>query len=162
MGHMFWWIRSLWSQADLCLTPGWINLSKGPGISAPQFFCLYNGHTNTSCGVAVTMYMKNLFIINMRYRLPWRSSGWEFACQCKGHGFDPCSGKIPHALVQISPCPVATEPSLQSLQATATEACALASMLHKRGHCSEKLVHGNWRRAPLVAARESNQDLVPP
>ena len=29
--------------------------------------------------------------------LPTWSSGKEFACQCRGHGFDPWSGKIPHA-----------------------------------------------------------------
>ena len=28
---------------------------------------------------------------------PWWSSGWESTCQCRGHGFDPWSGKIPHA-----------------------------------------------------------------
>ena len=29
--------------------------------------------------------------------LPWWRSGWESACQCRGHGFEPWSGKIPHA-----------------------------------------------------------------
>ncbi|KAJ8786649.1 hypothetical protein J1605_006138 [Eschrichtius robustus] len=29
--------------------------------------------------------------------LPWWCSGCESACQCRGHGFDPWSGKIPHA-----------------------------------------------------------------
>ena len=32
--------------------------------------------------------------------LPWWRSGWESACQCKGHGFEPWSGKIPHAAEQ--------------------------------------------------------------
>ena len=29
-----------------------------------------------------------------------------------GHEFDPWSGKIPHAMEQLSPCPTATEPAL--------------------------------------------------
>ena len=28
---------------------------------------------------------------------PWWSSGWESACQCREHRFDPRSRKIPHA-----------------------------------------------------------------
>ena len=35
--------------------------------------------------------------------LPWWRSGWESACQCRGHGFEPWSGKIPHAAEQPSP-----------------------------------------------------------
>ena len=40
---------------------------------------------------------------NGKLRLPWRSSGWESACQCRGYGFDPWSGKIPHTAGQLSP-----------------------------------------------------------
>ena len=38
----------------------------------------------------------------------WRS-GWESACQCRGHGFEPWSGKIPHAVEQPGPCATTTE-----------------------------------------------------
>ena len=34
------------------------------------------------------------------------------ACQCRGHGFDPWSGKIPHAAEQLSPGTTTTEPAL--------------------------------------------------
>ena len=30
--------------------------------------------------------------------------------QCGGHGLDPWSGKIPHAVEQLSPCTATTEP----------------------------------------------------
>ena len=30
---------------------------------------------------------------------------------CRGHGFDPWSGKIPHAVEQLSPCATTTEPA---------------------------------------------------
>ena len=44
--------------------------------------------------------------------LPWWRSGKESACQCRGHGFEPWSGKIPHAVEQLSPCTTTTEPVL--------------------------------------------------
>ena len=43
--------------------------------------------------------------------LPWWHSGWESTCQCRGHGFEPWSGKIPHATEQLSPCTTTTEPT---------------------------------------------------
>ena len=44
--------------------------------------------------------------------LPWWHSGWESACRCRGHGFDPCSGRIPHAVEQLGLCVTTTEPAL--------------------------------------------------
>ena len=35
--------------------------------------------------------------------LPWWLSGKESACQCRRYGFDPWSGKIPHATEQLNP-----------------------------------------------------------
>ena len=43
--------------------------------------------------------------------LPWWRSGWESACQCRGHGFEPWSGKIPHAMEQLGPRATTTEPA---------------------------------------------------
>ena len=36
----------------------------------------------------------------------------ESACQCRGHEFEPWSGKISHATEQLSPCATTTEPVL--------------------------------------------------
>ena len=44
--------------------------------------------------------------------LPWWCSGWESACQFRGHRFEPWSRKIPHAARQLSPCTTTTEPVL--------------------------------------------------
>ena len=44
--------------------------------------------------------------------LPGWLSGKEFACQCKIHRFDPCSGKTPHASEQLSPHATTIEPVL--------------------------------------------------
>ena len=51
-----------------------------------------------------------------------RSDIWDFpggavvkslpVSQCRGHGFDPWSGKIPHAAEQLSPSATTTEPAL--------------------------------------------------
>ena len=46
-------------------------------------------------------------------RLPWWCSGWESACQCRGQGFDPWSGKIPHPAGQLSLCTATTKPALR-------------------------------------------------
>ena len=43
--------------------------------------------------------------------LPWWHSGWESACQCRGHGFEPWSGKILHATEQLGPWATTTEPA---------------------------------------------------
>ena len=51
------------------------------------------------------------FLKKLKLGLLWWRSGWESACQCRGHGFEPWSGKIPHAAEQLSPCATATEPA---------------------------------------------------
>ena len=38
--------------------------------------------------------------------------GKESACQCRRHGFDPQSGKIPHAAEQLNPSATTIEPVL--------------------------------------------------
>ena len=76
--------------------------------------------------------------------LPWWRSGWESACQCRGHGFEPWSGKIPHAAEQLG------------LWATTTEPARLEPVLrNKRGRNSERPVHRDEEWPPLAATRES-------
>ena len=77
--------------------------------------------------------------------LPWWLSGNESACQCRRQGFDPWSGKIPHATEQVSPGATTTEPARWSPGATTAEAQgAPEPMLHKTGHHKEK-PHSNER-----------------
>ena len=46
--------------------------------------------------------------------LPWWSSDEEAALQCRGHGFDPWSWiNTPHAMKQLSPLAISTDPKLQ-------------------------------------------------
>ncbi|XP_059742049.1 sequestosome-1-like [Bos taurus] len=49
----------------------------------------------------------------------------ESTCHCRKHGFDTWSGKIPHAVGQLSSRDTATGPVLWSAGAAATEARAL-------------------------------------
>ena len=42
--------------------------------------------------------------------LPWWLPGEESTCQCRRQGFDPRSGKIPHAAEQLSLCATTNEP----------------------------------------------------
>ena len=76
--------------------------------------------------------------------LPWWRGGWESACQCRGHGFEPWSGKIPHAAEQLGPWD------------TTTESARLEPVLrNKRGHDNERPTHRDEEWPPLAATRES-------
>ena len=76
--------------------------------------------------------------------LPWWHSGWESACQCRGHGFKPWSGKIPHAAEQLGPW------------ATITEPARLEPVLrNKRGRDNERPMHRDEEWPPLAATGES-------
>ena len=76
--------------------------------------------------------------------LPWWRSGWESACQCRGHGFEPWSGKIPHAAERLGPW------------ATIAEPVRLEPVLHnKRGRDSERPAHCDEEWPPLAATGES-------
>ena len=76
--------------------------------------------------------------------LPWWRSGCESACQCRGHGFEPWFGKIPHAAEQLGPW------------ATNTEPARLEPVLrNRRGRDSERPAHRDEEWTPLAATRES-------
>ena len=77
--------------------------------------------------------------------LPWWHNGWESACQCRGHSFEPWSGKIPHAAEQLGPW------------ATTTEPVRLEPVLrNKRGRDSERPMHRDEEWPPLAATTESS------
>ena len=69
--------------------------------STPASVVIYHG-----TWTAVFLALKHCF------RLPWWLSGGESTCQFRRHGFDPWSGRIPHASEQLSPCGPTTEPEL--------------------------------------------------
>ena len=84
------------------------------------------------------------FIQKLLCGLPWWHSGWESACQCREHGFEPWSGKIPHAAEQLGPW------------ATTTEPARLEPVLcNKRGRDTERPAHRDEEWPPLAATGES-------
>ena len=58
-------------------------------------------------------------------RLPQWLNGSESACQCRGHGLDLWSRKIPHALEQLSLWARTTEPTCYNYWAHVPRVCAL-------------------------------------
>ena len=60
-------------------------------------------------------------VIIITIGLPWWLSGKAFACACRTQRFHPWSGKIPHAVEQLSPHTTALEPALQSPGAATAE-----------------------------------------
>ena len=98
--------------------------------------------------------------------LPWGRGGWESACQCRGRGFEPWSGRIPHAAEQLGLCttilslgsrpykpqllgPVRLEPVLRSRRGHRSERPALQRGVTPARH--------NWR-----GSVRSNKDPMQP
>ena len=79
-----------------------------------------NVHRLSNCSNTVVIWWNSIAKIPSK-GLPWWRSGWESACQDRGHGFNPWSGKIPHAVEQLGPCATATDPVLWSPWATTAE-----------------------------------------
>ena len=63
----------------------------------------------------------------IKFGFPWWLSGKESSRQCREHGFNPWSKKIPHPAKQLNPSTRITDPVL----------------CNKRSHSSEKPVDPN-------------------
>ena len=87
--------------------------------------------------------------------LPWWSNGWESTGQCRGHGLDPWSRKIPHAIGQLSPQATTIEPT-----------CLKPVLCNQRSPCKEKPKNRNWRVATAPCnhrkPESSNKDPAKP
>ena len=64
----------------------------------------------------------------------------ESTCQCRGHGFDPQFGKIPHALEQLSLWATTTELTCPRGRALQREATAVRSLCSTTRECSPCLL----------------------
>ena len=94
------------------------------------FFCLCCSlFLPVSLFISQSLASSNFDLLKTCLGLPWWRSGWESACQCRGHGFEPWSGKIPHAAEQMGPW-------------ATTEPARLEPVLrNKRGRDSERPAH---------------------
>ena len=123
------WARHLSQEQDLRGTRNWV--IKMSSISVQYLFInmkntqwtqnrILKTHrmriTDISLASGSTMAYTTLLLILCSFKtwylgLPWWCNGWESACQCRGHGFEPWSGKIPHAAEQLGPWATTTEPA---------------------------------------------------
>ena len=114
-----------------------------------QHISLINSFLSTFCQGSCLLQnsrLKSIYLLLFKGTpgLPWWRSGWECACQCRGHGFEPWSGKIPHAAEQLGPWATITEPALLE-----------PVLCNKRGHDSERPAHRDEEWPPFAATRES-------
>ena len=63
----------------------------------------------------------------------------ESTCQCRGHGFDPWSGEIPHATGQLNQSTTATDPCMPQLLKLRRPRGPM--LCNKRNHRNEKPMH---------------------
>ena len=87
----------------------WRTSSVSPGTTW-QWLGLHKSSVWNNTGVWLEQRLSTSLKI-LRKGLPWWRSGWESACQCRGHGFGPWSGKIPHAAEWLGPWATTTEPA---------------------------------------------------
>ena len=72
--------------------------SKASILQRSAFFILQLSHpymtTRKTIALTIQIFVGNVtsLFFNMLLRIPWWSSGWESALQCRGHGFHPWSG----------------------------------------------------------------------
>ena len=94
--------------------------------------------------------------------LPWGHSIQDSTCQCRRQGSDLWSGKIPHAVVQLTLRATATEPECPRLGATATEPeCPRPGATATEPECPDRepqplsLSARDWEPQPLnLSARD--------
>ena len=116
----------------------YICIMHGPNLPHRQKYLL--NHKSDVLLASIRQFLQ----YNSPLGLPWWRSGWESACQCRGHEFEPWSGRIPHAVEQLGPW------------ATTTEPARLEPVLrNKRGRDDERPAHCDEEWPPLAATRES-------
>ena len=85
----------------------WANYNKSTYLYMYLLLGLSLYRTQTNIGALLSLKKKTTC------GLPWWFSGKESAWQCRRHGFQSWSGKIPHAGEQLSSCTTTTEPVLR-------------------------------------------------
>ena len=91
-------------EHSLCLT-------KAKNVYMHCFFIKRSARSNIKQQVLWQTILGSSLSKRRKKGLPWWSNAWESTCKCQGHGFDPCSRKIPHAIWQRSLCVTTTEPT---------------------------------------------------
>ena len=91
--------------------------------------------------------------------LPWWHSEWESACQWRGHGFDPWSGRILCATEQLGPYTITAEPEGCNYWGL----CAPKPVLHNWGRGGGEqwvaYAHHSWR-GPMKSSKSLAQSKI--
>ena len=93
--------RTIWQRAPVSVSP-----IQASGAKPASYLSASMRQRGTASTVSPLWMECGLFIL---FRDFWWLSGKESACQCRRHGFDSWSRKIPE---QLSPCATTTEPVL--------------------------------------------------
>ena len=131
-------LTTIWSAkyfiylCTLCLPHQNINSIGQDFYLIGHFLCLDHFLAHSKCSI-------NIYQMG----LPWWRSGWESACH-RGHGFEPWSGRIPHAAEQLGPWATVTKPARLELV-----------LRNRRGRDSERPAHRDEEWPPLAATGES-------
>ena len=81
-------------------------------VTEPTSLALVGGFFTTASPGKPTDFLKIVLKTEIiSHELPRWSSGCESACRCRRHRFSPCSGRVPHSMVQVSPCATTAEPT---------------------------------------------------
>ena len=104
------------------------------------------------------LYVKHSHIIDVKKStgLLWWLSGKESVCQCRTHGFNSWSEKLPHAVEQLSPCVETTEPVLWSLGAATAEAHELRAHALQQEKPLQWEAHAMWLESTRSAQLEKS------
>ena len=84
-----------------------LTLSKEPASFVFLYFFSLRNHFRSPNLLAQINFHQDWILLG----LPWWRSGWESSCQCRGHGFEPWSGRIPHAAERLGPWATVAEPA---------------------------------------------------
>ena len=121
-------------------------------------------YTSLRCSHYIKFHFRMFKMLFPRIHLwlPWWLGGKESTCQYRRQGFSLWSGKIPHALEQISPCATTIEPVFYGLEAELLSTCSATTepMLPRASAPQEKLpkweaTHLSEEELLFAAIRES-------
>ena len=139
-----WWGQGDWAMFTQCC------LGEDPLISGFEM----------RSPVQVSPHVDSGSSKSLTWGLPWGRSGWESACQCRGHGFEPWSRKIPHAAEQLlSLYSKARELQLLSPCAATTEARAPRACAPQQEKPPQWEAHAPQRR-PNAAKKKKKKSLT--
>ena len=103
---------------------------------------------------------KNLNLIRLKViglGLPWWLAGKESSCQCRRHGFNSWSMKIPHATEPLSLCSSTIRPALETGSHNYRSPRTTEPVLcYKRSRHNEKPAHHNWTVSPCLSQLEKS------